>query len=695
VIGCGRAAHFHASALRRLGWRPVLAVDPDAARAEAFAAPFKAQAATAVTAAFDGIDAAIVATPPERHAAIVCPLIERGVGVLVEKPMATLVRDAETMLATAAANPAARLWVGNQRRQLAGWRWVKQALDAGLLGSIAHFSIEDGRPYAGAGVARSFWRPGPDGGGALTDLGPHGIDLMHWWFGRPVSLEYRDDHAGTVETDAVADVRLASGLEGRIAVSQLRHLSRKATVVGTRGEISVDLYSGAVAILSGDIPQPRLPKERGIDAFERQLRLWRHSLLGEAMDGELVDARAGLDVVAFIRRCYAARRPLRWRWRSAGASAPVGAARRRAVVVTGAGGFIGGRAVEMLLDRGDIEVRPVVRSFDRCVRLARLPVDMTCADFGDPASMRPVLEGADTVLHAGFDPRATAEASVSAALALADAAAAAGVRRFVHVSSTAVYEPFPDGTVDEATGSVPPPGGYALTKWRIERAVLDRVQAGLAAVVLQPGIVYGPFGRLWTDRVVQAFGRGTVAGPAEADGWCNAVHVDDVVQAMLRAMEAPDAAVGEAFIVTGPDVIGWADYFDRYAAMIGTTQRVVRLPAAHLARSHARRAAFARLKSTVGRLGDTKQRLIDLLGANRLSRINTIVDGLPADRQYLLPDAAARALYAARVRLDPGKAMALLGYRPVYDVENGLAQVRDYVRWAYPSLCQSSAEQGG
>lgn len=91
---------------------------------------------------------------------------------------------------------------------------------------------------------------------------------------------------------------------------------------------------------------------------------------------------------------------------------------------------------------------------------------------------------------------------------------------------------------------------------------------GLQATIVQPAIVYGPYGEVWTERPVQMLLQGILVLPTPGDGICNAVYVDDVVHALILAAQA-DEAVGETMLISGSEHPTWADFYRAYERALG------------------------------------------------------------------------------------------------------------------------------
>ena len=313
------------------------------------------------------------------------------------------------------------------------------------------------------------------------------------------------------------------------------------------------------------------------------------------------------------------------------------------VLVTGASGFIGGHVMRHLAQRGVSAVAATRDGRDGSRRL----------DLREPAGMAAALAGVDAVVHCAVGDRAV---TVEGTGALLQAAAAARVRRVVHISSVAVYGGAA-GSIAEDWPTVPVDGhGYAAWKAAAEAACLS--QTGLEIVRLRPAIVYGAGSTLWVGQLARRIrsGRWGLFG-AGGDGICNLVHVTDVASAVAAALQHPQGA-GRAFNVNGPEQTTWNDWFGRLAQAIGAPPLQSLSPATLRARSIASLPlkAVARLRPGFAQGGFVQNWL---LGA---------------------PAASELALYALRASYPTAAAQERLGWRPEVGIAEGLA---DSARWLH------------
>lgn len=225
-------------------------------------------------------------------------------------------------------------------------------------------------------------------------------------------------------------------------------------------------------------------------------------------------------------------------------------------VVTGASGFVGGVLVRALIGQGR-RVRAV--DTQRGPALADLDVDWAEADMLDRSSLREVLQDADVVFHLAAvisvtgDPTGRVWAvNVGGVQNVAEAALAAGVRRFVHCSSVHAFNLRAD--VDQITETGPRATDpllpvYDRSKAAGEAALRRVIDAGLNAVIVNPTGIIGPmdFAPSRMGGVLLALFRRRL--PAVVAGGFDWVDVRDVVTSMLAA-EAR-GRTGENYLLPG------------------------------------------------------------------------------------------------------------------------------------------------
>jgi len=274
VIGIGWwALTQHVPRLREAGTAELVAISRRSAAALA-----DAQEATGAAGAYTewrellehpGLDAVIVTTPHHAHAAPTLAALDRGLDVLVEKPLALRSEDAWEMVR--AAERAGRvLMVGYNRRCEAIWRTTAAALQGGALGTVRQVSISIGYDFRwiweaehmpppmaamleAQGVPGSFfdermegyWRRDPTrlGGGEFADTGSHFVDLGLWLGGAPpVEVVALTASAGLpVETHVGVQARLANGVLLSLATADgVPAEANRVVVYGDGGTLTAD-----------------------------------------------------------------------------------------------------------------------------------------------------------------------------------------------------------------------------------------------------------------------------------------------------------------------------------------------------------------------------------------------------------------------------------------------------------------------
>jgi UDP-N-acetyl-2-amino-2-deoxyglucuronate dehydrogenase len=270
LIGCGKVGQIHASALANLSESQFVGVcDANADRASVFGARYNVQAfcdlETMLREAQPQV--VVICTPHPLHAKPAIQAAERGVHVLVEKPMAARLADCDAML-EAAQRGGVVLGVISQRRFYEPALRVKEALDAGkigkpILGVFEMFSWRD-RAYYQSDPWRGRWDT--EGGGVLVNQSPHMLDLLQWYMGdiEEVSGMWANLNHPYIEVEdtALAILRFKSGALGSIvaSVSQRPGLWSRVHIHGSNGaSVGVETDRGPTFIAGvSEIAEPPL-----------------------------------------------------------------------------------------------------------------------------------------------------------------------------------------------------------------------------------------------------------------------------------------------------------------------------------------------------------------------------------------------------------------------------------------------------
>jgi nucleoside-diphosphate-sugar epimerase len=228
----------------------------------------------------------------------------------------------------------------------------------------------------------------------------------------------------------------------------------------------------------------------------------------------------------------------------------------RRFALTGATSGVGLRLAEVATGAGHRLVA-LVRDPEKAEakKLAALGVDLVRGDLDDATALGAVARGADALLHMAahvgdWGPMEQfVRVNVVGTRNVLEAAAAADVKRFVHLSSTAVYGRPDRGVVDETWPTKHAGVPYDDTKVDSERAAFAFGRArGLEVAAVRPPIIYGPYDRNFMPRAARALQKRRFLLIDGGRAPLNVVWVDHVVDVMIRAAIHADAP-GHAFNV--------------------------------------------------------------------------------------------------------------------------------------------------
>ena len=240
------------------------------------------------------------------------------------------------------------------------------------------------------------------------------------------------------------------------------------------------------------------------------------------------------------------------------------------ILITGVTGFIGSRMAARWAAAG-VPLRGLVR------REGSVPgVETVVGDMLDPAALERAVAGIDVVVHTAVDESGDVErgrrVNEGGARVLAEAALAAGCRRFVHISTCAVYAIEGIDVVTEETPLWPAERieelTYGVTKALGERALADVSARGLDVVILRPPNVLGAHERcIFCETLATGVRDGKIGYALDGANTWPYVHVENLIDAIEAAIEV-EAAPGRAYTVVDGHTT-WRAFLDDYARWSG------------------------------------------------------------------------------------------------------------------------------
>lgn len=311
------------------------------------------------------------------------------------------------------------------------------------------------------------------------------------------------------------------------------------------------------------------------------------------------------------------------------------------ILVTGASGFVGRWLVRQLCQR-NYHVRALVRQAPEPPFAG--PVELIIGDLTKPETYRGALDDVAAVVHAALTSDLAQD--LQASVTLYEKSTQADVRKFIHLSSIAIYGNPAEGVITEDTPPLDSVGDYPRTKRAIEDAIRTAAGAG-ETVILRLGCVYGPGGGWWTNGMLQLMKRGKVIAVDRGRGTANLIHVGDV-GAMVLLLLARSNPPFDVFNVTDGMPIQWSRYFSELERILGHPATVSM--SAAKARQHGKRWVQPSLPRRV---------LRKLLGTRFVHPLDEVgIEGF-----------ASHAVFSNE------KAATLLGFKPVYDLRRGMQDI--------------------
>jgi predicted dehydrogenase len=329
IIGAGQVAARHAAAYAANGDAAVVAVaDTDRSRADDLAQRFGALAFGSYEGLLDSgeVDAVSVCVPHDLHLPVTKVAAELGIHLLMEKPLAATLADADEMIA-AVERTNVTMMVGFVHRFRTEVLEAKRLLAEGALGAPAT-AIDKFCSLGGPHPPAWVWRKAQAGGGVLMYGGIHAVDRLLWFLDSDVVRVYARAHQytgyGDVEDGLVAMLEFENGATAA--------LFENSPPYGRPGGWSTEVFGpeGAVRVVTGEAVELTATRRsfalRSLDElhFEREIGEFVAAVLGNrAPSVPAASGRAALEVALAV-------------YQSASVAAPVELAKAPRAVSAGA-----------------------------------------------------------------------------------------------------------------------------------------------------------------------------------------------------------------------------------------------------------------------------------------------------------------------------------------------------------------------
>lgn len=653
------------------------------------------------------VDAVIVAVPNALHAEVTTYFLEMGVDVLCEKPIATSLIDAQSMLRSRELT-GARLAINHPRRRFNSYRVAKSLIDQNSLGPLAGITYEEGQVFDWPSSSSFLLNPRMSGGGVLIDTGIHVVDLIRWLFNCEMNLmHYEDDGLGRIESNSEIQCSITKDqreIPCKISLSRTRRLDNCMVISGQDSSIKVTLSDLNGVTFQGSGFNGRIESSAKItqnECFADQIS----ALLDPTRD-DYTKGEEALNALAFIEQCYASRVNMNLVWDTFRSNRYFSfPSRYNRILIVGASGFLGTRLSERMSLDLNLNVRATVHRAYRGVRLGRLPIELVECDILDFDQVSRAVRDCDVIINCsrdrGLRKKEVIDFYTKGTRNLLEAACTQGVKRFIHISTAAIHGfKHDENFVDETSPTASTRDTYMRGKLEAEK-IVSKYAGVILTSILRPTLIYGPYSSNWTVQIIELVRDGQITGIGP-DTLANLVYVDDVVQAILLCLER-DVVSGEPFIINNDlKLVHWLEYLKPFANQLHTPLQMTREP---LLVQKARKSlmllrdSYSSLRDVLSSpealglatripivlkigqhfvKGEKRQRLqAKVLAQARMKKPN-----LSILKKYESIPKGLYEVFACRSSFSSARAKSVFGFEPEVSVRDGVQLTLEWAKWA-------------
>jgi predicted dehydrogenase/nucleoside-diphosphate-sugar epimerase len=718
IIGCGAVTERkHLPAIYNSTKVSVnILVDPNENRLSMLAARYNiVNTSTNIDGIEKHADMAIVAVPHHIHAEIAVSLIEKGLHVFIEKPLAVNTPEAKRIIAAAKINDR-KVCVGLIRRYYPSFIFTRKVLDLGWIGEIKTFDFREGAIFNWPAVSDTLFRK-ETGGGVLYDAGAHTLDMLLTWLGNYKEIEYSDDCRGGVEANSLINITLDNGICGTVELSRSRNLRNSCILKGTKGEIEVGVEFNSPVVLrmngselrgtpgNGGLSHPtihdlgRMQIEDFVDAinFKKEVA---------------VSPESTLETIRLFESCRTNQEKMHLPWEKFESEVDFAQFNKSNILILGGTGFIGGRLIESLIQNSTANIKVLVRSYSKMSNISRYPVEVIFGDIKEREILSKATRDCDYVFNCCHGKGSTSEkkqVNIEAPKLLVEEAAKNKVKKVIHISTVSVYGNIADGVIsEESVSKVTRREIYGYTKKKGEELALKLSRKlGLSLTVIQPTAVYGPGAPSYITDPIKTLKSNRIILIDGGNGLCNAVYIDDLVNALLLAALSANASFEKLLISGKEPVVTWKEFYGALENMLGF-QSTIAMSSQELInfRKHMRKkqSTLSQIKGLINEEFRGNARIVKFPFISRsISLVRSIIprsvtevikskimgekgdydsQSVVEEKPIISYSRYQEDFFRSKASVNIGKASRLIGYKPKYDFQEGMKKTSLWVKWA-------------
>lgn len=358
------------------------------------------------------------------------------------------------------------------------------------------------------------------------------------------------------------------------------------------------------------------------------------------------------------------------------------------IAITGASGFIGSRFIEMFAS----QFSEVVAFNNSGINGKTKNVNFISASMIDSENLVYHTQGCEMLIHCAFDHRY--KENIKGINIILDTCKKNHIKRLIHISTVSVYDQDCTEVLNEKTAYSHLKDPYTKQKQKIEKILETNSIENFKIIALQPTIIFG-LGGNWTKYAFHAAKAKQIQLPDRGERKCNAIYIDDLVQAIYAACIVDSTKMGKTFekiLISGEETISWELFFNTHVKLLrklglpSVSQNVVEANNYEFHSNALLNLIFilwfktplgSLLDFAIGKLKEIRGR--KYIATRTKDQFKDFIKS-PTNGNIVVPLGVTRKACGANFIVNTNKAMELLNYRPSFSFEKGMESIEKKIK---------------